>query len=79
MLERIIWWMDMCSAMILLTTGLYVAVQFADVLSPVYTGLVLLCAIICFLLQFEVLGRRYEAIFQPDQPQPETNLALDFK
>jgi Ni,Fe-hydrogenase I cytochrome b subunit len=62
MLERVIWWMDMCSAMILLVTGLYTACVFADVLAPVYTGLVLLGTIVCFLLQFESLGRRHQAI-----------------
>jgi hypothetical protein len=79
MVERMIWWMDMCSAMILFATGLFVAVEFADLLSPVFTGFVLLGTIICFLLQFESLGQRHELLYPVRRPQSETNFALDFE
>ncbi len=57
-MERLTWWMDMSSSLILLVTALYVAAVFADVLSPAVVVMVSLMAIIGFLFQFEALASR---------------------
>ncbi len=61
-MERLTWWMDMSSSLILLVTALYVAVVFDDVLSPTAVVLISLMAIVGFLLQFGALAGRLAKI-----------------
>ncbi|HVP06231.1 MAG TPA: hypothetical protein VMS71_00205 [Candidatus Acidoferrum sp.] len=65
-MERLTWWMDMSSCLILLATALYVAVVFADVLSPVAVVMISLMAIVGFLYQFEALAGRLARIRKPE-------------
>lgn len=79
MLERIIWWLDMCSALTLVMTGLYVAVVFSDVLNPSIAVLMSSFSIICFMLQFEILCRRWTKVRAVLRHGIEAKLALDNK